>query len=207
MKMKRLQQMSEEPTHHVESGESPIRFFLQDTGDELLFFPKVEEGKLTELKFNFPKVCALRGLIDAMCSVLRNRPWFHAYDLNLREIKSFISDQNEEPPESLSNDLEQLQDLAKCYASLLGKTLLMAPEKSYRGNFIEDLAVLEDSWSKNMQMLFPDQSIIIRLQNFRPPVIGVKLASQTGFESEVLQFLKENLAFITGQTQWKLVAL
>ena len=205
--MKRLQYMSERPSHHTENGENPIRFFLQETEDELLLYPTVQEGVLRELKFYYPKICSLRGLVDAMCSVLNNRPWFHAFELNKREIKSFISDQNDAHPEGLNSDLEQLCDLSRCYASLLGKTFLTGPELSYCGNFIEDLAVLEETWNKNLNALFPDRSLSIRLETFRPPVIGVKLDSKTGFETEVFQFLKENLTFITGQTKWKLVAL
>ncbi len=207
MEMLRLKKLSENPSHLVSEGVNEIKFTLDDISSVLSFFPQLENGNFKQLDFNLDQNISFRGLIEAMCCVLSNRPWYTLFNINLREIKSFISDNNADELESLEEDLTKLHDLARSLAFLIGKSLLSAPQGTYKGNFIEDLAVLEESWTKNMSALFPDNSVKIVLETFRPPVIGVKINSQTGFEKDVFEFLCENLTFLTAQTKWKLVAV
>lgn len=207
MEFKRLLELSKNPSHLRPEGSGEIRFYLDELNETLIFYPLIKKGVIEEMFFNFSEHYPLRGLVEGMCSVLKGRPWFHLFNLNLREIKSFVSDHNDPSLEALENEFQQLKDMANGLGSLIGKTLLEGPKSSYKGNFIEDLAVLEDSWTTNMNNLFPLSDVSIQLETFRPPVIGVKIKSHSCFESEILQFLKENLAFICGQTKWKLVAL
>jgi len=207
MEFKRLLELSKKPPHLRLEGTNEIRFYLDELDETLIFYPSIKNGVIEEMFFNFPENYPLGGMIEGMCSVLKGRPWYHLFNLNLREIKSYVSDHNDPSLEALENEFLQLKDMANGLGSLLGKTLLEGPRSSYKDNFIEDLAVLEESWTHNIEKLFPGPEISILLETFRPPVVGIKVKSHSGFESEVLQFLKENLAFICGQTKWKLVAL
>ena len=207
MEMKRLTELSQNPSHFREQGANPISFYLDDYDSHVIFYPEIESGIIKNLFYHFEQVILFRGLTEAMCSVLSNRPWYSLFHLNMREIKSFISDGHGDEMDFLSADLMNLNDMGKGLASLIGKSLLCPPERAYKGNFIEDLAVLEETWSKNQNSLFPDGSVVIRLETFRPPVIGVKIETQIGVETDILELLKENLPMLTGHTQWKLVAL
>ncbi|MCO4794833.1 MAG: hypothetical protein KC493_14030 [Bacteriovoracaceae bacterium] len=206
MEKNRFSTLIETPEHLITEDKNAVLFTYPESNTDLYFLPVMNGNKLSRLEFKFDEKLPMRGLIEAVCCIYENRFWYELFQVNQREILSFIS-LAEEDVSSLESDLRDLCELLSSLGTYIGKTLLTPFADAFTGQFFQDLADLEQSWSQNINSLFKNSEIKVSLDTFHPPIIGVTFRSQTGLEGELLNFLNENLPIMIGHTQWKLVAL
>lgn len=166
MTTERLNKLVNEPQYLVSSHEGGFSLPLPESGESLVFHPVLIKSVLSDLRYSFSPETNFRGLLEAVCCIYRQRPWYHMFHLDSRELLNFIQDKNDDLIEGIMDDIRDVSDVCDSLASAIGKSLLQPLEGSYTGDFFRDLALADERFSRALSTLFPNGEIRISLRPF-----------------------------------------